>query len=166
MGRHIQVEWQETAEELKRLYKRERHPQRRTRLQALWHLRQGDRIGEVVRKVGVAYRSVQQWVGWYRQGGLPEVCRRVTGYQSKGVAAQLTSLQQRALVAKVELGQFTTVWDAIQWVQNRWGIHYSYQGMYALLKRHDLRRKVPRPRSEKADVGQQTAWKKGVWCKV
>ncbi len=161
MGQRIQVEWQETAEELKQLYKQERHPQRRTRLQALWHLRQGDRIVEVVAKVGVGYRSVQNWLRWYRQGGVREVGRRVTGYQSAGVPAHLNTLQQRALAAKVQLGEFRTVWEAVQWVEARWGIGYSYHGMYALLKRHDLHIKVPRPRSDKADPQQQAGWKKG-----
>jgi transposase len=161
MGQRIQVEWQETADELKQFYKQERHPQRRTRLQALWHLRQGDRIEAVVEKVGVAYRSVQNWLKWYRQGGVREVCRRVTGYQSAGVPAHLTPLQQRALAAKVALGEFRTVWDAVRWVEDRWSIRYSYQGMYAMLKRHDLHLKVPRRRSEKADPQQQGAWQKG-----
>jgi len=161
MGQRIQVVWQETADELKQLYKQERQPQRRTRLQALWHLREGDRIDEVEAKVGVAYRSVQNWLAWYRQGGVEEVCRRVTGYQSAGVSAYLNDLQQRALAAKVELGSFRTVWDAVQWVEERWGIHYSYQGMYTLLKRLDLAIKVPRPRSEKANPQQQATWKKG-----
>jgi transposase len=161
MGQRIQVEWRETADELKRLYKQEQHPQRRTRLQALWHLRQGDRIEEVVEKVGVAYRSVQHWLRWYRQGGLEEVCRRVTGYHSAGAAAYLNAAQQRALVVKVESGEFRTVWDAVHWVEGRWSIRYSYHGMYALLKRHDLHLKVPRPRSEKADPHQQVVWKKG-----
>jgi transposase len=161
MGQRIQVEWRETAAELKQLYKQERHPQRRTRLQALWHLRQGDRIREVVEKVGVAYRSVQNWLRWYRRGGLREVGERVTGYQSAGAEAYLNALQQRALAAKVELGEFRTVWDAVQWVEDRWKIRYSYHGMYALLKRHDLHIKVPRPRSDKADPQQQEAWKKG-----
>lgn len=162
MGQRIQVEWQETADELKQLYQQERHRQRRTRLQALWHLRQGDRIEEVVAKVGVAYRSVQNWLRWYRAGGVGEVCRRVTGYHSGGVEAYLNAVQQRALAAKVSLGAFRTVWDAVQWVEDRWGIRYSYHGLYALLKRHDLHLKVPRPRSEKADPQQQAAWKKGV----
>jgi len=161
MGQRIQVEWQESADELKELYRQERHPQRRTRLQALWHLRQGDRIEEVVEKVGVAYRSVQNWLKWYRQGGVREVCRRVTGYQSMGVPAYLNGLQQHALAAKVELGEFRTVWDAVQWVADRWQVRYTYDGMYALLKRHDLGVKVPRPRSAKADLLQQEAWKKG-----
>jgi transposase len=161
MGQRIQVEWQETAEELKQLYKQERHPQRRTRLQALWQLREGKRIQEVVERVGVSYRAVQNWLRWYRQGGVREVCQRVTGYHSQGAAAYLNGLQQQALAAKVELGEFRTAWEAVQWVEDRWNIRYSYQGMYALLKRHDLHRKVPRPRSDKADPQQQAAWKKG-----
>lgn len=161
MGQRIQVEWQETAAELKQLYKQERHPQRRTRLQALWHLRQGDRIEDVVEKVGVAYRSVQNWLKWYRQGGLREVCRRVTGYRSQGAQAYLNAVQQRALAAKVALGEFRTVWDAVQWVEARWNVRYSYPGMYAVLKRHHLHRKVPRPRSDQADPEQQEAWKRG-----
>ncbi len=76
MEQRIQVEWQETAEELKQLYKQEWHPQRRTRLQAHWYLRQKDRIGDVAAKVGVGYRSVQNWLKWYRQGGVLEVGRR------------------------------------------------------------------------------------------
>lgn len=162
MGQRIRVEWQETADELKQLYQRERHPQRRTRLQALWHLRQGDRIEAVVEQVGVAYRSVQNWLRWYREGGVPEVCRRVTGYHSRGVEAYLNAAQQRALAAKVALGEFRTVWDAVQWVEDRWGIRYSYHGLYAMLKRHDLHLKVPRPRSDKTDPQQQADWKKGV----
>jgi len=65
MGQRIQVEWQETADEMKQLYKQERHPQRRARLQALWHLREGYRIADVVAKVGVAYRSVQNYPNKY-----------------------------------------------------------------------------------------------------
>lgn len=101
------------------------------------------------------------WLRWYREGGLGEVGRRVTGYHSQGAAAYLNAAQQRALAAKVELGAFRTVWEAVQWVEGRWNIRYSYHGMYALLKRHQLHIKVPRPRSDKADPQQQEGWKKG-----
>lgn len=161
MGQRLQIEWQESAEELKALYKRETHPQRRTRLQALWQLRTGKRIAEVVESVGVSYRAVQHWVAWYRAGGLAEVLRRVTGHASRGTVPHLNDKQQRALAARVELGDFKTVWDVIEWAADRWGVRYSYQGMYSVLKRHRLKLKVPRPQSEKADPAQQAAWKKG-----
>ncbi len=163
MGTGVQVDWQESSEELKHLYQKEVHPRRRTRLQALWQLHQGKRLQDVVDLTGASYRSVQQWLKWYRQDGLSEVLRRVVGHQAPGKKPYLDRLQQRALVAKVEQGQFRTVWDAMRWVRDRWGVSYTYKGMYSLMKGHGLGVKVPRPRSEKADVKQQLAWKKGAF---
>ena len=73
MGRALQVEWQETEAELKQGYRREKHRQKRERLLVLWHLRQGKRVEEVAQMTGIAYRLIQRWVSWYRQGGLDEV---------------------------------------------------------------------------------------------
>ena len=84
MGRRLKVGWQESSEELKHRYQKEVHPQRRTRLQAFWQLHQGKRIRGVVDLTGASYRSVQQRIRWYRQGGLSEVLRRVVGHQAKG----------------------------------------------------------------------------------
>jgi transposase len=162
MGRRVDVGWQESSQELKQLSKSEGHPQRRTRLQAQWHLRQGKHIEDVVEITGSSYRSVQQWLQWYRQGGLTEVLRRVVGHHAKGKQPYLSPLEPGALVAKVQLGEFRTVWDVMEWVRDRWGVSYTYQGMYTLLKGHRLGLKVPRPHSEKADAQQQLAWKKGV----
>jgi transposase len=163
MGRQLEVEWQESAAELKAQYQKEKHPQRRTRLQALWHLRSGKRMQEVVEIVGSPYRVIQRWVAWYRHGGLEEVLKRVSGHGAKGVSAYLNEVQQRALVARVALGDFRTVWDVLDWVEARWGVTYSYDGMYSLMKRHKLRLKVPRPQSAKASPEKQAAWKKGAY---
>ena len=163
MGRHLAVEWKESVEELKAQYQKEKHAQRRTRLQALWHLRSGKRIQDVVEIVGSPYRVIQRWIAWYRHGGLEEVLGRVTGHGTKGVAAYLNDVQQRALVARVALGDFRTVWDVMHWVEARWGVRYSYDGMYSLMKRHKLGLKVPRPQSEKVSSKKQEAWKKGAY---
>jgi len=64
------------------------------------------------------------------------------------------------LVARVKLGDFATVWEVMAWVKDRWGIVYSYEGMRSVMKRNDLRLKVPRPRSEKADPQAQAVWQK------
>jgi len=162
MGRRLRMEWQETGEELKALYLKEKHPQRRTRLQTFWHLRNGKRVQEVVEIVGVDCRVIQRWLSWYRQGGLEEVLRRVSGHRATGVPALLNAQQQKALVARVALGDFRTVWDVKQWVKARWGVLYSYEGMRSLMKRHKLGLKVPRPQSEKGSPEKQEAWKKGV----
>jgi transposase len=161
MGRYLQIDWGETAAELKVLYLKEKHPQRRTRLQALWHLRAGKKVKEVVEIVGVDTRVVQRWLSWYRDGGLAAIVQRVSGHGSTGVSSYLTPIQQKALVSRVALGDFKTVWDVVHWVKARWGITYSYNGMHSLLKRHRLGLKVPRPQSEKASAEKQEAWKKG-----
>ncbi len=54
--------------------------ERRTRLQAFWHLRSGKKMQEVAELVGIAYRTLQYWVAWYRYRGLAEVLRRISGH--------------------------------------------------------------------------------------
>ncbi len=95
MGRGVKADWQESSEELKHRYLKEEHPQRRTRLQALWQLRQGKEVRDVVDSTGASLRSVHQWLQWYRQDGLAEVLRRVVGHQAKGKKPYLNRLQQR-----------------------------------------------------------------------
>ncbi len=85
MGRRLAIEWEDSADKLKALYKAEKHPQRRTRLQGLWHLCSGKRIQEVVEIVEVSSRAVQNWVAWYWQAGLQAMLEWVTGCGSMGV---------------------------------------------------------------------------------
>jgi hypothetical protein len=119
MGRQLQIDWRESVTELKALYQKERNSERRTRLQALWHLRCGKTMKVVAELVGIAYRTLQY----------------------------------------MALGCFRTVWDAVQWVRNRWSVQYSYTGLYSCLKGLKCRPKVPRPRSVKANVEAQNEWK-------
>ena len=74
MARKLQIDWQESEDELCRLYKQEKDHQNRTRLQALWLLRPERTMKEVAGLVGVHYRTVQEWVAWYRKwtGAPPE----------------------------------------------------------------------------------------------
>ena len=134
MGQKLEVDWQETAPELKEHYRKERNPERKTRLQAFWQLRLGKSLKEVAELVGVGYRTLQDWVAWYRHGGLKEVLQRIKGHGNQGRPAKLNGLQQKALVAKVALGSFRNVWDVIQWVRDRWQVKYSYSGLFKRLK--------------------------------
>jgi Homeodomain-like domain len=86
-GRPFEVAWREpdTPEALKCAYQREPDPEVRTRLHGLWLLRCGWRLGMVAEVMGTHYRSVQRWVAWYREGGLPEVRRHKMG--GRGTAA-------------------------------------------------------------------------------
>ena len=98
-------------------------------------------------------------MSWYRSGGIAEVLRRVTGHGTVGVSAYLNALQQKALAARVKLGDFRTVWDVMRWVEAGWGIR-CYEGMRSVMQRNECVLKVPRPQSEKAKLQQQADWQK------
>jgi transposase len=65
-----------------------------------WPLRRGGRPGEAADLVGVHYKTVQQWVAWYRPGGLAEVRHHRNGGRlgapSRLSPAQFISLPSRA----------------------------------------------------------------------
>jgi transposase len=160
-GRPLVVAWAEDAATLGRLYRAEHDYQLRPRLQALWLLRQGRSVGAVAAVVGVNYRTVQDWLGWYRVGGLSEVRRHRRA--GKGRAAYLTPEQQARLVAEAATGGFFTAADAVRWAAATFGVTYTTKGMHRLLGRLGCRKKAPRPMNPKTSAEAQAAWKKGGW---
>lgn len=161
MGRRVNVEWAESAEELRAGFAAEREPARRARLQALWLVREGRGLAEAGRLAGVGERTVERWLGWYRAGGLAEVLRRVPGHGARGAPSRLTGEQRAALVARSAAGAFRTYGEAQAWVAEAFGVAYSYHGMYSALARLGVHPKVPRPLAAKADPAAQAAWKRG-----
>jgi transposase len=160
MARRFHVEWQEEEQTLFRLYKHETDHQHRTRLQALWLLRGGEGLADVAKTVGVHYRTLQSWVGWYRQGGLEEVLSRRHGGHG-GPACSLSQEQQAELASKACAGEVFSIQDGVAWAKQEHGIDYSYWGMRHVFERLGLKRKVPRPKSPKASDEAQRDWKKG-----
>lgn len=159
-ARRVEIVWQEERETLFGLYKQEPDPEIRIRLHALWLLRQGDTVAEVVKALGVHERSVRRWIAWYRAGGVAEVSRRRRSSR-QGRAPWLTPEQEEQLKAKAAEGAFRTIHDAVGWVRATFGVEYTYWGMRSLFERLKIKRKVPRPRAVKADPEAQEAWKKG-----
>lgn len=140
-------------------YRRERAPEVRPRLQALWLVRQGRSLGETAAVVGAHYRTLQTWLAWYRAGGLAAVCAHHQA--GTGRAAYLTPAQQEELAAEVARGGFFTAQEVRAWVAERFGAHYPPKGIYPLLARLGGRPKVPRPFNPRSTEAEQTAWKKG-----
>jgi transposase len=160
MARRLQVEWQEDEATLKQYYLSEKDAQNRTRLQALWQLRRGRTIAEVAEIVGKDPRTIQDWVAWYRQGGLAEVLGRRHGGHG-GRQSWLTDEQMDELKAAASAGEVRCIQDGVQWAQEQHGVTYTYWGMRGVFARLELRKKVPRPRNPQASAEQQEAWKKG-----
>ena len=160
-GRRFEVTWREedTTEALKAAYQGERDPQLRTRRHGLWLLRTGWRLPSVSAAVGVHYRTVQTWVGWYRQGGVPEVVSHRMG--GKGQEPFLSDEAQVEVAEEVARGRFRTAGEIGDWIAEQYGVTYKIGGVYSLMRRLRCAPKVPRPVHAKADQEQQASWKKG-----
>ena len=160
-GRPFEVAWREedTTEALKAAYRGERDIELRTRLHGLWLLRSGWRLSSVAGTVGVHYRTVQTWVGWYREGGLPNVVSHKMG--GKGREPFLPYEAQEQVAEEVSAGRFRTGGEIRDWIAEEYGVTYKIGGIYSLMSRIKCAPKVPRPIHEKADPEQQASWKKG-----
>jgi transposase len=159
MARPLQIDWREDEQTRYRLYKREKDHQNRTRLQALWLLRPGRSMKEVAELVGVHYRTVQEWVAWYRAGGVSEVLQHRHGGHG-GQERRLSEEQEAELQAKAEAGEIRTIQDGVEWAKTH-DVEYTYWGMRGVFARLGLKKKVPRPKSPQTSDEEQQAWKKG-----
>lgn len=160
MAQRLQIEWQEDEATLKKLYLGEKDAQNRTKLQGLWQLRRGRTVAEVAGIVGKHPRTVQDWIAWYRQGGIAEVLRHRQGGHG-GQRSRLSAEQLAALEAEASAGKIRCIQDGMEWVEKQYQVTYTYWGMRGVFERLGLRKKVPRPRNPQASAEQQEAWKKG-----
>jgi transposase len=159
-GRPFVVEWQHTAEQLALRAGRERVAALVPRWQGLRLLREGKRLQEVATTLGYSYRQVQDWVAWYRIGGMAEVARHRKGGKGRH-PEPLTKAQQQALVAESQQGGFATQAQARTWAAKEWGLTLTEAQMARQFRILELRHNLPRPQSSKADPPAQEAFKKG-----
>ena len=161
IGRPFRVDWrtEDTPEALKAAYLAERDGTLRSRLHGLWLLRSGRQLSEVASVVGVHYRTVQSWVGWYRQAGVQEVLSHKKG--GKGTPRYLSTEEERGLAQEVSEGRFKTAGEIRDWIESEYEVSYKPGGVYSLLKRLGCSPKVPRAFHEKADVVRRGCGKRG-----
>lgn len=133
MGRHLIIDWQDDPETLLQQYRAENRPDVRPRLHALWLLNSGYALQDVCSILGVHYRTLQQWVAWYREGGIAAV--RSHPKAGAGHAPRLSPAQEAELADLFFRGTFHNAREAIDWVSETFGVDYTQSGMYSLLVR-------------------------------
>ena len=161
-GRPFVVAWadEDTEEALRTAFREEQRADVRDRLHALWLLRSGERrLAEVATVLGVQYRTVQRWVGWYREGGLAAIRSHRMG--GVGQTPWLTPEEQEEVAREVATGRFRNAAAIGTWIAEQYGVTYREGGLYDLLERLRCKPKVPRPLHAQANPEAQEAWKKG-----
>jgi transposase len=112
--------------------------------------------------MGVDYRTVQRWVGWYRSDGMTAVRSHRLG--GPGQPPRLTPEQQEQVAQEVATGRFPNGTAIRTWIEATYGVRYTEGGTYSLLARLQCAPKIPRPLHAKANLIEQEAWKKGDWA--
>ena len=143
MGRPLRIGWspEDTPEALKAAYQSERDIDLRTRLHGLWLVRSGWQLGEAATAVGVHYRTVQTWVGWYREGGVEGVLSHKMG--GRGKPRFLSTDEERELTEEVSSGRFRTAGEIRDWIESKYGVSYKSGSVYGLLERLGLQPEGP-----------------------
>ncbi len=145
----------ESAEELKHLLSRERHPDKQQRLHALYLLASGQARYRttLATLLGVSRGTVGRWLTTYAHGGLPAL---LAIYVPPGRAPALSADQLTQLQAALDHPDGFASYGAVQqWIADTLGVAMGYHAVYKLVRRK-LRAKlnVPRPRHEKKRAGR------------
>ncbi len=136
----------ESADELKQLLARERHPAKHQRLHALYLLASGQARfrSDVARLLGLDRNTVGRWLDQYAHGGLPAL---LTIYVPAGKRKPLSADQLAALRQRLADPQGFASYDQVrQWIRETCGVTLTYNATHKLVRYHlGAKLKVARP---------------------
>jgi transposase len=127
------------------------------RYHALYLRRLGHPPGAVAALLGISTQAIREWVALARDQGLDRLARRAGG---NGQPPKLTADQQASVIAWMDAEPKLMLKQLQARIAERWAIALSTTQIWHLLKRHDARRVVPRPRHYQAGVAAQRHCKK------
>ena len=105
-----------------------------------------------------AESTLWKWIAWYRGGSIEDLGGHPRGHRQ--MPEPLSPEDQVRVVAEANRGTFATQAQAIVWLAEQGGPLLSRNQMQRQFRILDLRKKLPRPRSTKADPEAQEAFKK------
>lgn len=140
----------ESADDLKRRLRDERHPRKRQRLHLLFLIasRQVTSRSDASRVLGIARNSVISWLTIYQSAGIDAL---LDLYVAAGKSPALSPPQLEHLRARLALPDgFASYGEIRLWIEQTLGVSMSYDAVHTLV--HDklrARPKVARPSHEK-----------------
>jgi transposase len=158
-GRPFVVDWKHSEQELLEAWKKSEKKDS-NRFHALYLLRKGEKLGNVKNTLAIHYKTVIRWVRLYREKGLDGIKKKKTGPRS-GTTGLLNDEQKSEILNRSDDGKIISAPQEARELKNRYNIIISYSGMRKLLRRLDLRPKMPRPKNPKRDEEKFKQWKEG-----
>lgn len=162
----MHVEPHHALDQLSSLARKQKQAKLRIRWQAIVLAREGKTAPQIAASLGVARRSVQQWVQNYNRRGADGMADQ----PRSGRPSWLTIDQQQRLRERLDAGPrmedgvcSLRAADVKRILEQEFGVLYALKGVYKLLHRLGYSYLCPRPRHKLADASAQEAFKKMLW---
>jgi transposase len=147
---------------LRRLAVKEKDAEQKDRYLAVVHAAQGVETAVIQRMLARSRGFVQRWAYAYRDGGIGALKDKPRG----GSRPKLPREQEEQLKARLDAGPrpedgVCTLRgkDAIRIIEEMFGVKYTLNGIYPLLRRLGYSCLAPRPRHERQDQAAQKKFK-------
>lgn len=150
----------ESQQELEKLEKRHRysHLFHRVRMLGLLKSEEYSTLGEAAKSLGYSRRQGQRWFAAYKEEGMEELL--TSRVEERGRSELVSEEAFLELEEAMKRGEIATIAQAHEFLVER-GIGYSHpESVGGLLRRRKVKLKTGRPTHEKADEGEQEAFKK------
>lgn len=161
MARPLQVDIQESREELEQRLKAQTTATGKERLQMIYWLKLG-KVGRRQELAQLLHRSestISRWLGQYRCGGLPTLLevKHAPGNPAKVPPEAVAQLRHRLQQPQ----GFKSYGEVQQWLEHNCGVKAAYKTVHKLVRyKLQAKLKVPRPRSQKQDPAAFAQFKK------
>lgn len=160
----MHVEFHQTPEQLRRLARGQGSGRVAVRMIAVGLAMQGKSAPRIAEELSVARRTVQDWVGWYNQGGVDAL----HDDGGRGRKPPLDAAEQQRLKTRLDAGPTEADGgvctlrgqDVQRILANEFGKVRCLSSVYELLGAIGYSSLVPRPQHKDADPAQQEAFKK------
>ena len=115
---------------LVKLYKKEKNPRVKERLQAIILLSEGRSTKEVAGILKRSIRSVERWIKSWNEGGYEKLIPKFTG----GPKPMLSKDEWEKVLKEIE-GKGYSIREVMVYVNTTRGVNYTYKGVWEVIRR-------------------------------
>ena len=159
----MQIIEHESIEDLQRLANQQRKGRVRVRFQGIVMARQGQTSAAIGKALGVASRTVRDWVKRYNEGGVASLQEQPRpGRPLRLEEADHVRFRERLDAGSQPRDGVCSLrgLDIQRILEEEFGVVYTLDGVYRLLRRLGYSSLMPRPLHARADPERQDAFKK------